>query len=64
MSGRFFKVVFLNQATRFLRSLDKKVAAKIMANIRKSQSHIDPALFKKLNADIWEFRTHYQGIQY
>lgn len=35
-----------------------------MANIRKAQSRVDPALFKKLNADIWEFRTHYEGIQY
>ncbi|SEJ61939.1 Phage derived protein Gp49-like [Dyadobacter sp. SG02] len=35
-----------------------------MANIRRSQSRMDSALFKKLNADIWEFRTHYDGIQY
>ncbi|MBO9612635.1 MAG: type II toxin-antitoxin system RelE/ParE family toxin [Dyadobacter sp.] len=36
----------------------------MIANIKKSRFHKDPALFKKLNADIWEFRTHYQGIQY
>ena len=24
----------------------------------------DPELFKKLNEDIWEFRTLYQGLQY
>jgi hypothetical protein len=25
---------------------------------------LDPALFKKLNGDIWEFRTLFQGLQY
>ncbi len=64
MSYRFFEVVFLEEATNFLRSLDKKAAAKIMVNIRKSQCRIDPALLKKLNADVWEFRTLYEGIQY
>lgn len=64
MIDRFFNVVFLDQATRFLRSMDKKAAAKIMLNINKSRTRIDPALFKKLNADIWEFRTQYEGIQY
>jgi len=64
MINRFFNAVFLDQATTFLKSLDKKVAAKIMANIRKSQARLDPALFKKLNSDIWEFRTHYEGNQY
>lgn len=24
----------------------------------------DPELFKKLNEEIWEFRTLYQGLQY
>ncbi len=33
-----------------------------MSNIRKSQSRLDPALLKKLNADIWEFRTQFNGI--
>jgi len=61
MIDSFFNIVFLDQAARFLKSLDKKAAAKIIANI---DFHKDPALFKKLNTDIWEFRTHYQGIQY
>lgn len=64
MANQFFNVEFLEEARRFLKLLDKKAAAKIMANIRKSQSCIDPALFKKLTIDIWEFRTNYQGIQY
>ena len=32
--------------------------------MRKVQTMQDPELFKKLNSEIWEFRTLYQGIQY
>lgn len=35
-----------------------------MYNIRKSRIENDSELFKKLNGEIWEFRTLYQGIQY
>lgn len=33
MMDRFFNVVFLNPAKSFLKSLDKKTAAKIIVNI-------------------------------
>ena len=33
-------------------------------DIRKAQTEHDPELFKKLNNEIWEFRTLYQGLQY
>ncbi|HXU28366.1 MAG TPA: type II toxin-antitoxin system RelE/ParE family toxin [Bacteroidia bacterium] len=59
-----FEVIFLDEAFEFLNSLDRKHAGKIVYNIRKSQSVHDPELFKKLNEEIWEFRTLYQGIQY
>jgi hypothetical protein len=29
-----------------------------------AQSGIDNELFKKLNDEIWELRTFYQGLQY
>ncbi|MFC5284729.1 hypothetical protein [Pedobacter alpinus] len=32
--------------------------------ISESQVELDPELFKKLNNEIWEFRTLYQGLQY
>jgi phage-related protein len=64
MTDKLFDVVFLDNAGKFLKSLDKKAASKIMFNLRKSQFSIDPALFKKLTANIWEFRTHHQGAQY
>ena len=59
-----FDLIFLEEAFEFLRSLDKKHYEKILYNIRKSQIEHDPELFKKLNDEIWEFRTLYQGLQY
>jgi len=62
--GKLFEVVFLEEAYDFLKSIDKKHYEKILYNIRKAQLENDPKLFKKLNDDIWEFRTLYQGLQY
>ena|SRR5690606_13682867 len=63
MSKRF-EVVFLDEAFEFLNSLERKHYKKILYNIRKAQVENDPELFKRLNNDIWEFRTLYQGFQY
>ena len=62
--GKLFEVVFLEEAYDFLKSIDKKHYEKVLYNIRKAQIENDPELFKKLNNDIWEFRTLYQGLQY
>lgn len=62
--GRKFEVVFLENAIDFLEKLDNKVRLKIYYNIDKAKLLNDPKLFKKLTADIWEFRTKYQGLQY
>lgn len=62
--NKLFEVVFLDQAFVFLQNLDQKHAEKILYNIRKAQVGHDPELFKKLNGEIWEFRTRYQGLQY
>jgi phage-related protein len=59
-----FEVVFLDEAFSFLKDLDQKHAEKILYNIRKTQTTRDPELFKKLNDEIWEFRTLFQGLQY
>ncbi len=59
-----FKVEFLEDAFEFLNNLDKKHHEKILFNIRKVQIEQDPELFKKLEAEIWEFRTLYQGLKY
>ena len=61
---KLFDVIFLDDAFEFLNGLERKHYEKILFNIRKSQIEHDPELFKKLNSEIWEFRTLYQGIQY
>lgn len=52
-----FKVQFLQEAVDFIDSLDQKSREKVIYNIRKAQVTSDKELFKKLNAEIWEFRT-------
>lgn len=61
---KLFEIIFLDEAFAFLSNLDRKHYEKILYNIRKVQTQHDPELFKKLNEDIWEFRTLYQGLQY
>lgn len=59
-----FDIVLLDEAYEFLKVLDKKHAEKILYNIRRAQTATDAELFKKINDDIWEFRTLYGGQQY
>lgn len=59
-----FEIQFLEEAIIFLNSLNEKVRAKILYNIQKSQRENDIELFKKLNDNIWEFRTKYNGMSY
>ncbi len=58
--GEFkFRVIFLADAKQFLDSLDEKSREKVIYNIWKSRSTNDKELFKKLQDEIWEFRTKY-----
>ena len=59
-----FDVEFLEEALEFIEKLDNKTRLKIIYNIDKSRLVNDPKLFKKLNDEIWEFRTKYSGKQY
>ena len=59
-----FNVKFLEDAKVFLDSLDDKPRDKIIYNIWKSKSMKDDELLKKLEDDIWEFRTLYNKIAY
>jgi phage-related protein len=54
-----FKVEFLEPVIEFLESLDQKSKEKILYNIWKSRTVNDKELFKKLDGEIWEFRTLY-----
>lgn len=59
-----FRVKFFEEATCFLDKLDEKTRDKIIYNIWKSRSINDKELFKKLQDDIWEFRTLYKKMYY
>lgn len=60
-----FDVIYMEEAVRFLESLDNKVRSKIAYNIGKAMLVIDKELFKKMgDSDIWEFRTLYGGMSY
>jgi phage-related protein len=64
MKSQKFEVKFLAEAVEFLDQLDEKVRDKIIYNITKGQFSSNKELFKKLNEEIWEFRTLYQSIAY
>jgi len=59
-----FRVDFLDDAKEFLDKLDEKVRAKIVYNIWKARSTSDKELFKKLQDEIWEFRTKFNRTYY
>jgi phage-related protein len=59
-----FDVRFLGEAKEFLDNLADKPREKIIYNIRKAQLTEDKELFKKLNDEIWEFRTLYSKTHY
>lgn len=60
---RYFETIFLDEAKRFLKTLQPKIVKKVLYNIDLAQQTNDPKLFKKLKNDIWEFRTKYAGLQ-
>lgn len=59
-----FDVELLEEAQVFLENLGEKEHIKIFYNIRKEQYINDNELFKKLNDNIWEFRTLYNSKAY
>lgn len=59
-----FRVMFLDDAKEFLDSIDEKSREKIIYNIWKAQSKNNKELFKKLQDEIWEFRTKYNKTHY
>jgi uncharacterized protein (TIGR01639 family) len=59
-----FNVKFLEDCNEFLDSLDEKTRDKIFYNIWKARQANDNELFKKLQDEIWEFRTLYSKTYY
>jgi phage-related protein len=60
---RYFETRFLEEANKFVTSLDAKTVKKVLYNIDLAEQTNDPKLFKKLQKDIWEFRTKFGGLQ-
>ena len=60
---RYFETIFLEEADEFLEGLDRKSASKVIYNIDLAEQTNDPQLLKKLQGEIWEFRTRYAGLQ-
>jgi phage-related protein len=60
---RFFETTFLEEVDQFISQLDPKTIKKIFYNIDLAEQTNDAKLFKKLQNDIWEFRTKFAGLQ-
>lgn len=59
-----FRVEFLEDAKQFLDELDEKTRDKVYYNIWKARITKDSELFKKLQDEIWEFRTKFNKSYY
>jgi len=59
-----FRIQFLQEAKDFLDGIDEKSRNKIIYNIWKARSTNDIELFKKLQDEIWEFRTKFNKTYY
>ncbi|WP_439489915.1 type II toxin-antitoxin system RelE/ParE family toxin [Algoriphagus sp.] len=60
---KYFETIFLDEADKFIAGLDSKTVKKIFYNIDLAEQTNAPKLLKKLQNDIWEFRTKYAGLQ-
>ena len=60
---QYFQTIFLEEADNFISKLDIKSIKKVFYNIEIAEQTNDPELFKKLEDEIWEFRTKYLGSQ-
>ena len=58
---KHFQTRFLEEADKFIATLSQKAARKVFYNIDVAEQSNDPKLFKKLQKEIWEFRTKYDG---
>jgi phage-related protein len=59
-----FEVILLDEVWKLFDTIDEKTRLKIIYNIDKSTFQNDPELFKKLDNEIWEFRTKYNKSHY
>jgi phage-related protein len=60
---KYFETRFLEEAEKFIAGLDSQIVKKIFYNIDLTEQTNDSKLLKKLQNDIWEFRTQHAGLQ-
>ena len=60
---QYFQTRFLGEAEKFIAGLDLKTTRKVFYHIDLAEQTNDARLFKKLQNDIWEFRTNHGGFQ-
>ncbi len=60
---KLFETIFLTQADKFVKKLDKKSTKKLFFVIRNAEQNIDPKFFKKLRNEIWEFKVKFADKQ-
>lgn len=53
----------MEEANEFIAKLDPKIVKKIFYNIDLAEQTNDSKLFKKLQNDIWKFRTKFARLQ-
>ena len=59
-----FETIFLEGAKEFLAGIDKKSDSKVIYNIDLAEQTNNTKIFKKLQGEIWEFRSKYLGNQH
>ena len=57
-----FEIELLDEAREFLLTIDEKARIKLIFKIDKAKKYNDPETFKKLDNDIWEFKTKYKNL--
>lgn len=65
MEANRINIYLSDEAKAFVQSLPEKARKKITYNFRRVEGgEISKDLFKKLNDEIWELRTSYNGLCY
>lgn len=65
MNTNRVRILLSDETRTFVRSLPEKARKKVTYNIRRVEGgEMDKELFKKLNDNIWELRTAYEGMYY
>ena len=58
------EILYMPEALEFIDSLEPKARNKVLYNLSKAQEIQNQELFKKLDGEIWEFRTLYNSMSY